>query len=78
MLLASLQIQQVVVEDVCTINQLADSRQEVDMLLATYVDDIQNTQTELANCKVSSLLSEMSMDYHGCVTTLIARMCHSL
>lgn len=49
----SLQIQQVIVADVCTAAQLADSRQDLDVQLAKYVSDIQNSQMLLASCKVT-------------------------
>lgn len=48
----SLQVHKVVVAEVCTVAQLADSRQQVDVQLAKFVEDIQSTQIELASRKV--------------------------
>ena len=71
-LLSSLQIQQVIVEDVCTITQLADSRQRLDRQLAKYVADIRVSQAELAQHKVSSLTVHRS-SYPCCLKCLTAR-----
>ena len=46
-----------VVRDVDTITQLADTRQELDTQLAKQVEDVRNSQTELTNCKVSWLIA---------------------